>query len=107
MRADQSPARYAHDRIRTPPDYARCVIAAWLARGNDQQTEQTSRALPVEIVAFEGSSTIWPLLHRSRQRAQATAQRGMESDASRTPRQPIDLIFKRQQEALRHQLELS
>ncbi|MFN2511333.1 MAG: transglycosylase domain-containing protein [Pyrinomonadaceae bacterium] len=108
----QSPARYAPDRH---PDAARLrrdmVIAAMARNGAiDENTEQITRALPVEVAVFEGSSNeLAPYYVDAVNRAMDAAQRGVESTAEQNIRVQTTIdpdLQTAAESALRNQLEL-
>jgi penicillin-binding protein 1B len=108
----QSPARYAPDRHPDAAKLRRDTVIAAMARNGaiDEETEQTTRALPIEVAAFEGSSNeLAPYYIDAVNRAMDTAQRGLESDGERDIRVQTTIdpdLQTAAENALRHQLEL-
>jgi penicillin-binding protein 1B len=108
----QSPARYAPDRHPDAARLRRDVVIAAMARDGavDEDSEQTARALPVEVAPFEGSSNeLAPYYIDTVNRAMDDAQRGLEPDAQQNLRVQTTIdpdLQTAAENALRHQLEL-
>ena len=108
----QSPARYAPDRHPDAARLRRDVVIAAMARNGaiDENRGQTTRTLPVEVAAFEGSSNeLAPYYVDAVNRAMDDAQRGSEPDAEQNLRVETTIdpdLQTAAENALRHQLEL-
>jgi len=108
----QSPARYAPDRHPDAAKLRRDMVIAAMARDGaiDEETEQITRALPVEVAAFEGSSNeLAPYYVDAVNRAMDIVQRGLESDGEQNIRVQTTIdpdLQTAAENALRHQLKI-